>query len=186
MGQALIIIDMQEDFFEEGSVLSQKRNILTENINELSRVCRGKNIPVIWVRQEFHEDLHDGFLIMRKRKIPKTIRGTEGCKILKELKRESKDIEVIKKRYSAFFRTELEEILDSMNINKVIIAGVNTHACVRMTTIDAYQRDVEVVLAVDCIDSYDENFHKDSLRYLSGYIAGVLNNEEIMHRINED
>ncbi|MBB6217053.1 nicotinamidase-related amidase [Anaerosolibacter carboniphilus] len=185
MGWALIIIDMQEDFFEEGGVLSQKRNILTKNINDLSSFCRGKDIPVIWVRQEFHEDLHDAFLIMRKRRIQKTIKGTIGCQILEGLKKEPEDIEVLKKRYSAFFRTELDEILDNMNINKIIIAGINTHACVRMTTIDAYQRDMEIILAVDCINSYDENFHKDSLRYLSGYIAEILDNKDVIHRINQ-
>jgi nicotinamidase-related amidase len=186
MGWALVIIDMQEDFFEEGGVLSNKRDMLTKHINELSSFCRKKNMPVIWVRQEFHEDLHDAFLIMRKRKIQKTIKGTAGCQILEELKKESEDIGVVKKRYSAFFRTELDEILDSMNINKVIIAGINTHACVRMTTIDAYQRDIEVILAIDCIDSYDEDFHKDSLRYLSGYIAEILDNKNVIYRINQD
>lgn len=80
--------------------------------------CREKNIPIIWVRQEF--------------------------------------IEIIK-RYNAFYRIGLDEILQSPDISKVIIASINTHACVRITTIDSYQRDMEVILTIECTGSYDEN-----------------------------
>ena len=46
-----------------------------------------------------------------------------------------------KKRYSAFFKTGLDQTLDLLKPVVLVLAGVNTHACVRMTAIDAYQRD---------------------------------------------
>ena len=61
----------------------------------------------------------------------------------------------------------------------VILAGVNTHACIRTTAIDAYQRDGRVVLAADCIGSYDQEHHEVSLRYMKGKIAEVTGNGEI-------
>jgi len=48
-----------------------------------------------------------------------------------------------------------------------------------MTAIDAYQRDWQVILAADCVDSYDREHHEISLRYMSGKIASVMTNEEI-------
>jgi len=50
----------------------------------------------------------------------------------------SSDAIVIKKRYSAFFETNLDQILDGMNPDALILAGINSHACIRVTAIDAY------------------------------------------------
>jgi isochorismate hydrolase len=85
---------------------------------------------------------------------------------------------VIKKRYSAFFGTDLYKILDQLMPDAVVLAGINTHAC-RTTAIDAYQRDWPVVLAQDCIDSYDRQHHEIIVKYLKDKLALVLTNAEL-------
>jgi isochorismate hydrolase len=86
---------------------------------------------------------------------------------------------VIKKRYSAFYGTHLDQTLAAIRSDVLILAGINTHACIRTTAIDAYQRDFSVVLAADCIDSYDREHHGISLRYMKDKIASVMTNTEI-------
>jgi nicotinamidase-related amidase len=44
-------------------------------------------------------------------------------------------------------------------VDALIAAGINTHACICATAIDAYQRDFPVIVASDCIDSYDRQHH---------------------------
>jgi isochorismate hydrolase len=61
----------------------------------------------------------------------------------------------------------------------LILAGINTHACVRVTAIDAYQRDWKIVLAADCVDSYDREHHDVSMKYMKDKIVTVLSNQEI-------
>lgn len=90
---------------------------------------------------------------------------------------------VIKKRYSAFFGTNLDQLLNDLHPDARTLAGVNTHACIRTTAIDAYQRDFPVILAADCIDSYDRVHHEISLRYMKDKIAAVLTNDEIAARL---
>lgn len=181
---AIILVDLLEDFFRYGS-LSEKRSNLVENINALTQFARNYHIPIIWIRQEFKKDLSDAFLAMKNNNTLETIKGTKGSKILREIEINKKDYVIIKKRFSGFFNTSLETLLKSLNTNTVIIGGVNTHACVRMTTIDAYQRDYPVILDTDCIDSFDEEFHKVSLRYLSRSIASLKTNEEIFKIIEK-
>jgi isochorismate hydrolase len=53
---------------------------------------------------------------------------------------------VIKKRYSAFFGAELDQMLNRSRPDVLILAGINTHACVRVTAIDAYQRDWRIIV----------------------------------------
>jgi isochorismate hydrolase len=86
---------------------------------------------------------------------------------------------IVKKRYSAFFRTDLEDVLADLKPDTLILAGINTHACVRMTAIDAYQRDWRVVIAGDCVGSWDEEHHAITLRYLQREIADAMSNREI-------
>ena len=64
---------------------------------------------------------------------------------------------------------------------RLILCGINTHACVRMAAIDAFQRDLEVIIAADCVDSYDKEHHDISLRYLGRDISRVLDNDQIMN-----
>ena len=107
------------------------------------------------------------------------IKGTPGPLILDELVRSDSDIEIVKKRYSMFYGTDFDLLLLDLQIDSLILAGVNSHACIRTAAIDAYQRDWEVILASDCVDSYDREHHAISMKYMKDKIAKVLSNQEI-------
>ena len=173
----LIVIDMLRDFLDRWDPARKQR--LVHSVNELTAEMRRFSHPVIWVRQEFEPDLHDAFPEMKAKGIRITIKGTEGCDIVPELAPAPSDIVLIKKRYSAFYGTSLDERLAQLRPDSIILAGINTHACIRTTAIDAYQRDWPVVLAADCIDSHDQEHHDISLRYMKDRIARVMSNEEI-------
>ena len=180
---ALLIIDMLVDFFERVPELSAQRARLVAATNQLTEAVRGAGQPVIWVRQEFRPDLSDAFLDMRRRGVAVTIAGTEGSKILPELKQAASDHIVVKKRYSAFYGTGLDDLLAALGARALVIGGINTHACIRTTVIDAYQRDYDVTLASECIGSYDAEHHDITVRYLDGQIAQLSSNADIIERL---
>ncbi|MGA9669560.1 MAG: cysteine hydrolase [Terracidiphilus sp.] len=173
----MIVIDMLNDFLSGWD--PARRECLVRAINALAGTMRSLSLPVIWIRQEFEPDLRDAFPEMRAKQIRKVIKGTAGCQILPELVLDPSDLVLVKKRYSAFFGTDLEQILCQIGPDAIILAGINTHACIRTTAIDAYQRDWPVVLALDCIDSYDREHHDVSLRYMKDKIASIMSNQEI-------
>ena len=173
----LLVIDMLNDFFQEGP-LAGRREELVRAINALVARYRTHGQPIIWVRQEFAPDLSDAFLAMRQEGVSVTIAGTEGCQILPELDVRTGDLILVKKRYSAFFGTYLDSILANLDPATLVLAGVNTHACVRTTAIDAYQRDFRVVIASDCVASYDNEHHDVTMRYLAGRMS-LKSNAEI-------
>jgi len=173
----LIVIDMLRDFLENWE--TKRKQSLVLSINDLVWTMRRLGHPVLWVRQEFESDLRDAFLEMKAKGIRITIKGTPGCQILPELAAEASDVHIIKKRYSAFYGTILDETLAHLLPDAIILAGINTHACIRTTAIDAYQRDWTVILASDCIDSYDREHHDISLKYMKDKLAAVMSNEEI-------
>ncbi|MFA6306555.1 MAG: cysteine hydrolase [Patescibacteria group bacterium] len=178
MKKALLIIDLQQDLFKEG-LLAEHRQKLAASVNELVDVAHELNVPVIWVRQEYKADLSDAPLYNKKNNKPTTIEGTEGCQLLPELHRKKDDHEIIKKRYSAFFNTGLHNLLGRLDIDTLVITGINTMTCVRTTAIDAYQHDYEVILALDGVDAYDVEQHENSIKYLQYAVARGMHNNEI-------
>jgi nicotinamidase-related amidase len=174
---ALIVVDMLNDFLQTWPPAPKQR--LIQSINSLIGVIRRHQLPVIWVRQEFEPDLRDAYPEMRAKNIRITIRGTAGCQIVPDLAFDASDTVIVKKRYSAFFGTRLDQVLANLSPDGLILAGINTHACIRATAIDAYQRDWQAIVASDCVDSYDQAHHEISLRYINGKIAAVMSNEEI-------
>lgn len=174
---ALLIIDMQVDFFRH-EWLSARRDDLVRKTNQLVALMRRAHVPVIWVRQEFSHDLTDAPLDVKRHGFRVTIAGTAGASLLQGLD-VGNDVVLVKKRYSAFFGTHLDELLRQHECNRVIVAGVNTHACIRATVIDAYQRDYDVIVATDCVDSSDLEHHDISLRYMDGKLAWVMSNSDI-------
>ena len=186
MRAVLIIVDMLNDFFERSPILANERARLVTNTNLLIAAFRSAGLPVFWIRQEFAPDLHDAFQEMRTNNVSITIAGTPGCQLLSELDCLPDDCVIIKKRYSAFFGTDLDAHLVRLQPDFLVVAGVNTHACVRMTAVDAYQRDHKVVVAVDCVASHDTEHHDVTLRYLDGHICRVLPVHDILNLIECD
>jgi nicotinamidase-related amidase len=174
-------IDLLHDFLRQHEAHRVGR--LIKSTNELISWFRKAELPIIWVRQEFAPDLSDAFLEMRERGIHIAIAGTEGAQIDRRLDWNATDITIIKKRYSAFFGTALDDVLDRLGATDVVLAGVNTHACVRTAAIDAYQRDLKVILAADCMSSYDQEHAAITLRYIDGKIGKVMDNGEIREHI---
>jgi nicotinamidase-related amidase len=177
----LLVIDMLVDFLDRWP--AAERAALVAAIDALTDAFRGAGHPVVWVRQEFAPDLSDAFGEMRRHAIRITIRGTPGAGIIKEFAPRADELQVIKKRYSAFFGTPLDEIIRAHHADTLVLAGINTHACVRMAAIDAYQRDLAVIIPREAVGSYDAEHAAVSLRYMDGKIARVLPVAEVVARI---
>jgi len=180
----LIVIDMLNDFLEAWESADRER--LVDAINELVEIVQRASRPVIWVRQEFASDLSDAFAEMRAKNIPIAIKGTSGAQIDSRLKISPSDKVIVKKRYSAFFGTGLDEVLEQLRPEGLILAGINTHACIRTTAIDAYQRDWPLIVASECVDSYDREHHDVTLKYMKDKLARLMTNREIDAMLNGD
>ncbi len=180
----LIVIDMLNSFLRNWQPEAKEK--LVVSINELADLMRSYKFPVLWVRQEFEPDLSDALPEMRSKQIYLNIKGSRECQITSELRIGPEEIVIVKKRYSAFFKTGLDDLLERLQPDGIILAGIHTHACIRTTAIDAYQRDFQVILAGDCIDSYDRRHHTVSLEYMRDKIASVLSNSEIRRLLESE
>jgi nicotinamidase-related amidase len=169
---ALLVIDMQHEFLDRWE--SSRVAPLVARTNALVAAFRRAGFPVIWVREEHVADMSDASLAVRDQGLMIAPRGTRGAQLHATLDVRADDPVVVKTRYSAFFGTELDALLKELGPVTLVIAGVNTHACVRMTAIDAYQRDFRIILATDCMDSNDPEHARVSLAYMTGRVGRAM------------
>jgi len=157
MKPALIIIDMLKDTFEKhpDSFISKEALKFVPTINRLSSIFRDKGFPVIFSCDSF---LEDDFIFQGKMK-PHSIRGTEGAEVIDQLDRELGDIVSEKRRFSAFFKTDMDQTLRKFGCDTVVIAGISTHICVLSTLIDAVSLDFKAILLKDCCQAHTPEIH---------------------------
>ena len=174
---AVMIIDMQRDFLEEGGYgaslgndVSLLRKII-KPITSVLRVARDMNLLVIHTREGHEPNLSDAPLSKLKRgNIDPGIgqlgpmgrllvRGEPGHDIIPELYPEVDEQVIDKPGKGAFFATELDTLLKNKNIKSLVVCGVTTEVCVHTTVREANDRGYECLVLEDCVSSYFPNFH---------------------------
>jgi len=126
MKQALIIIDMQEIFFNHPKNYLYDRIQLVKNINILIKQAHEKNIQVIFIQ---HTDPNEQSALYE---------GKNDWKLHQNLLLSTTDKIIKKSKWDAFYKTELLEYLKSKAIEQLIFAGAQTEFCLDTTIRAAY------------------------------------------------
>lgn len=172
---AVIVVDMQNDFGSKGGMF-ERAGIdiapITQAVEPTAKVlsaARQAGIPVIYLQMQHRADLadmgaadsphrqrHARLSVGEKMIAPDgresriLIAGEWGTQIVDALAPQPKDIVLPKHRFSGFFETELNTILQGLGIKFLIFTGCTTSICVESTIRDAMFRDYHCVLLEDC------------------------------------
>jgi nicotinamidase-related amidase len=161
--KALIIVDMLCDFIEEGAPMEvPSGRWIVENIAGEIRYAREKGRPVIFICQSHDKDDPDF-----DARPPHAVKGTPGAGVIDALEPQPGDHIVLKNGHSGFFRTNLEKILDELDIDEVFITGVATNTCVLYTAMDAIQRGFGVIVPGPCVAAITKEDHDFALRQIN-------------------
>ena len=198
---ALIVIDMQRDFLEEGGFgagLGNDVSLLAKVVEPLSRVldaARASGMTVIHTREGHRPDLTDcpPAKLARGRLEqgigdpgPKgriLVRGEEGHDIVDELAPLPGEVVLDKPGKGAFYATDLELILRNGGITSLVVTGVTTEVCVHTTVREANDRGFECLVPEDCCGSYFPEFHEVGLKMIAaqgGIFGWVAPSSELL------
>lgn len=206
-GVALLIIDMQRDFLEPGGFGAALGNdvsclqAIAPNIKLLLQAFRDYHLPIFHTQEGHAPDLSDcppSKLNRGKGKLKIgdvgpmgriLILGEPGNEIVPELAPLPGEFAIAKPGKGAFYRTNLDQLLQQQNISHLIITGVTTEVCVQTTMREANDRGYECLLVEDATASYFPEFKQatlDMIRAQGGIIgwtattAAVLRSLETM------
>lgn len=160
--EALLVIDMLNDFVEENSPLkTPAAKTIIPDIQKRIQDARQKGMIIIYVC-----DAHSPNDKEFTKWPPHALKGTRGAEIIEELKPHLEDSIVLKDRYSGFqrtFGTNLDLLLESWGVKRIYITGILTNICIFFTAVEASMRDYEVVIWADSVAALSEKDHEIAL-----------------------
>ena len=173
---AILVVDMLNDFVY-GALTCERGKAIVPATAELLDAARQKGVPVIFCNDAHIKDIDRELALWGDH----AIAGTPGAEVIAELKLSESDYVVPKRRYSGFFQTDLDILLRELGIKTVVMTGLHTHMCVRLTLADAYSLGYDVVVAKEATDSFTEEDYIGGLAYLKTcYGADAYTNEEVI------
>ncbi len=162
---ALIVIDMQNSYFELPGLKEHEEELLTR-VNELIDAAEEAGRPVVLVRTQHQRDGSTWTLNMRADQEGFAYPGTEQAEYLAGLRVDNRHLDIVKTRDSAFFGTPLKEELDRLGVAHVLVCGVSTHSCVAQTAITAFAEDLYAAVVTDAVASEDRDLSDALLTFL--------------------
>jgi nicotinamidase-related amidase len=163
MRTALLVIDLQNDYFADDELARCRDDILAA-CNQLIRAARDAGAPVVEVQTVHAHDKSTWALNMLDDDQGMALEGTPGAARLDGLL--EPDHLVVKTRDSAFHGTDLELWLRERDVARLVMAGVSTESCIAATATDAYAHDLRVVLVEDATASVEKRLHDLTLERL--------------------
>jgi len=158
---ALIVIDMLNDFVCSDGALyigDTAKHVIPEIQKKISKY-RSDNRTVIFVGDAHDEDDRE-FEMFPKH----CAAGSKGAEIHKDLRPKPDEIVVRKTRFSAFYGTNLDEILREKGLDTLELCGVCTNICILYTAADARMRNYNVIVDRRCVESFDRAAHEFALK----------------------
>jgi nicotinamidase-related amidase len=171
-GTALLVIDMQRDFLEPGAPAATLGGpALVPRVNRLSRAARRAGVPVIFTHERHRADLSDFGIELEYERVH-CLEGSPGAELAPGLVVDPRDYHITsKRRYDAFQGTDLHELLRSLRIEMLVVAGVCTDVCVSATVQRARCLDYRVFLVKDGVAATSRARHEAALRCLGHVFA---------------
>ncbi len=169
---AVVVIDMINEFCKPGGkmVLPGYETLVPQQ-RAVIEAARAADVPVLWVHDAHRANVRrDREWVKRT---PHSIEGTWATDIIEDLGARSDEIHVTKRRYSAFFQTDLDMTLKDMMVDQLVIFGVVTNICVRSTVHDAFFNGYEVVVPQDCCAATGQREQDSSLYDIATHFGVV-------------
>ena len=172
MKEALLIIDVQNDYFPGGANELSRPLEAEKRIQELLAESRACGRPVIYI-QHFNPPGDMFFL-----------EGTFGAEISERIRPAEGDKIIVKRYPNSFLETELDDYLKSLGADTLVVCGMMTHMCVDTTVRAAMDYGYQVQLAADACATMDlvlngetipaETVQKAFIAALDGVFATII------------
>ena len=163
---ALLLIDVINDFdFPEADQLLKHARPMARNLLRLKRRAQKAGVPVIYVNDNFGRWKSDF-----RRTVEHCAQRGFGREVVKLLRPEENDYFVLKPKHSGFFSTTLETLLRYLETQTVILTGIAGNFCVLFTANDAYMRDFNLFVPVDCTASNTKKENNAALGLMKKFL----------------
>ena len=187
---ALVIIDMQNDFVLPGSpACVAGAHDTVPSVKRLLDFFRLNTLPVFHVVREYRADGSDiesnrldGFLRKSRYLVP----GTRGCEIVDPLRPIEGEYRIVKNRYSCFMKTELDFMLRRIGVTHLVVCGTQYPNCIRATIFDAVCYGYNVINIIDATSAQTQEIAQANIVDIRNIGVACISLDELIHAFNSD
>lgn len=169
---AVVVVDMLNEFCKPGgAMVLPGYEALVPPQRRVIAAARQAGCPIVFV-----VDAHRGNVRQDReflKRTPHCVEGSWGAQVIDDLEPRKDDLHVIKRRYSAFFNTDLDLTLKDSRVDTLIVFGVVTNICVRSTVHDAFFHGYQVVVPEDCVAATGPREQESSLYDIATHFGVV-------------
>lgn len=172
----LVVVDLQEEgFVADGPIpIMPGYEQVVENCLELLRAARRAELPVIAIKEQHSRTWVDFGRELDGHEGPHDLEDDPLTEIVEEARPRRDEYLVVKRRYSAFFGTDLEILLKGLRAETLVLCGGLSNVCVQYTYIDAHQHDYRVRVAEDAVIGSNPTAHQAALDAMAFFQLGAL------------
>ncbi|MBT0770081.1 cysteine hydrolase [Kineosporia sp. J2-2] len=167
-GVVLVVVDIQggglNSPVENDANLMPGRAERNPKAVDLVNSFREKRVPVIFIQEVHKPSLVDIGRELDGSEGPHCIEGEQRTRLHPGLEPRPEEYLIQKRRYSAFFGTELDLLLRGYQARTVILIGGMTDVCIHYTAVDAHQLDYHFRTVTDLVVGSGEELHEAALR----------------------
>lgn len=173
---ALIVVDLQEEgFVADGPIpIMPGYEEVVENSLRLVRAARHAHIPLIAIQEQHSRTWVDFGRELDGHEGPHDLEDDPLTEIVEEARPRDDEYLVVKRRYSAFFGTDLEILLKGLGAETLVLCGGLTNVCVQYTYVDAHQHNYRVRVAQDAVIGSNPEAHQAALAAMAYFQLGAL------------
>jgi nicotinamidase-related amidase len=179
---ALLIIDMQNDFVQDGAPLqvAQAKTIVPK-IHDVLMMFRTRKLPVFHVLRVHRADGSDVEVFRQNlfKAQPFAVEGTHGAAVIDGLTPLTGEYIIPKTRMSAFIGTDLDLILRNLKITHLVVTGIQTPNCIRTTVFDAIAYNYHVILVGEAVGAKNEAIHAANLLDIANAGVRIVRTEDL-------
>ncbi len=180
---ALLVIDITKDSLlpaaQSGIELIGAPEVV-EQSRRVIQAAREAQLPVIFIQEVHRRSLIDFGRELDGAEGIHCLEGAPGAQFLDDLRPLENEFYVPKRRYSAFFGTDLEILLKGLKAETLILIGFLTDVCVHYTGADAHQHDYRIRVVRQCTSGSSEAAAQASLNALEYLQSGAVVDVEDM------
>jgi nicotinamidase-related amidase len=164
---ALIVVDIQGG---DGTVAAEGipmdhpgRAGRFERQLRLIDTARENDVPVVFIQEVHKPSLVDIGRELDGAEGPHCIEGDPSTELAAGIEPRPDEFLIRKRRYSAFFASELDLVLRSYGTKTVVLIGGLTDVCIHYTAVDAHQHDYHVRVVADAVGGSSQRAHTAAL-----------------------
>ncbi|WP_104106628.1 isochorismatase family cysteine hydrolase [Nocardioides sp. 616] len=131
---------------------------------DLVAAFRDKGVPVVFIQEVHKPSLVDIGRELDGAEGPHCIEGEQATELHPGMDPRPEEYLIRKRRYSAFFGSELDLVLRGYHAETVVLIGGMTDVCIHYTAVDAHQHDYHFRTVTDLVVGSGEELHEAALR----------------------